>query len=189
MNEKMIENWNAKVTNGDTIYILGDLFFRAKDIEPMLSRLKGKKHLIVGNHDRDWMKKVDLGKYFESVDNLLFLSDGKHKLTLCHYPMMTWPQANRECYMVYGHIHANTNAYYWPLIANSDLMLNAGVDVNDYTPITFDEMVHNNTNHKIKAAARKIIEDNKEIFEKTAQLQQMMTNLAGEVNSDEDSDQ
>ena len=25
MNEKMIENWNAKVTNGDTIYILGDL--------------------------------------------------------------------------------------------------------------------------------------------------------------------
>ena len=160
MNNVMIANWNAKITNGDHIYILGDMFFRTNDAEQILSRLKGKKHLILGNHDRDWIKKVDLNKYFESVDNLLFLSDGKHKLTLCHYPMMTWPQANRECYMVFGHIHADTNADYWPLIQNSDQMLNAGVDVNNYVPVTFDELVLNNTNHKIKDSSQKAIQNN-----------------------------
>ena len=28
MDETLIRNWNAKVTNGDTVYILGDLLFR-----------------------------------------------------------------------------------------------------------------------------------------------------------------
>ena len=28
MDETLIRNWNAKVTKGDTVYILGDLLFR-----------------------------------------------------------------------------------------------------------------------------------------------------------------
>lgn len=46
--------------------------------------------------------------------------------------------------MVYGHILNNTNADFWPLIENSEKMLNAGVDVNHFKPVTFDEMVENN---------------------------------------------
>ena len=29
MDEVMIRNWNARVTGGDTVYILGDMFFRS----------------------------------------------------------------------------------------------------------------------------------------------------------------
>ena len=53
-----------------------------------------------------------------------------------------------RCYMAHGHIHANTDAEYWPLIQKNPLMLNAGVDINNFEPVTFDEMVENNTRHK-----------------------------------------
>ena len=50
MNEALIANWNRKVHRDDTVYIMGDMFFRTTDPEPILQRLKGKKRLIVGNH-------------------------------------------------------------------------------------------------------------------------------------------
>jgi len=186
MNETMIASWNKKITNADTVYIVGDLLFRTKNPEAIISRLKGKKHLIVGNHDRSWLKKCDTGQYFESIDNLLYVSDGKHKLTLCHYPMMTWPQANRDCYMIYGHIHANTHAEYWPPIERSGLMLNAGVDVNNFVPVTFDEMVENNNEHKAKIAAQRMINDNRELFAHAAELQYILKDYGGEDDGDDD---
>ena len=79
--------------------------------------------------------------------NLLYITDGKRQYTLCHYPMMSWPHIMR-CYMVFGHIHGNTDADYWPLIQANERMLNAGVDVNRFEPVTFEEMEANNLLHK-----------------------------------------
>ena len=147
MNEAMIAAWNDRVHGDDTVYIIGDMFFRCADPEPILKRLKGKKHLVVGNHDGSWMGKVDLDRYFISVGNYLEINDGAHALTLCHYPMLTWKHAKRS-YMVHGHIHASTNADFWPLLRCRDNVLNAGVDINGYRPVTFDELVENNRRFK-----------------------------------------
>lgn len=148
MDKVLMDNWNSRVRPQDTIYILGDLMYRnEKPPEEYLRQLNGKKNLIIGNHDRDWIKKCDLDKYFESVTNLNTISDGQHQMTLCHYPMMSWPHMMRA-YMVFGHIHGNTDADYWPLIARSERMLNAGVDVNGYQPVTFQEMELNNREFK-----------------------------------------
>ena len=148
MDQVLIHNWNKRVHPHDTVYILGDLMFRnEKPPEEYLRQLCGKKHLIVGNHDRNWMKNCDVGSYFESVSTLASLSDRKRKITLCHYPMMSWPHMMRT-YMVFGHIHSNTDAEYWPLISQSERMLNAGVDINNFKPVTFAEMVENNILHK-----------------------------------------
>lgn len=147
MNEAMIAAWNERVHGNDTIYIIGDMFFRCADPESILRRLKGKKRLIVGNHDGSWMGKVDLSRYFLSVDNFLEISDGVHGLTLCHYPMLTWKHAKRT-YMIHGHIHADISADFWPLIQRRDHVLNAGVDLNGYRPVTFDELVENNRRFK-----------------------------------------
>ena len=145
MDAALIANWNKKVHGNDTVYIIGDFLFRAKrPAEEYLSALNGRKHLIIGNHDKYWMKKVDLTKWFESVSPMLFITDNSCKATLCHYPMMTWPGVSKGCYMIYGHIHNNTVADYWPLIAANELMLNAGVDVNGFTPVTLDELIENN---------------------------------------------
>jgi calcineurin-like phosphoesterase family protein len=141
MDETLIANWNARVTNGDTIYVLGDLMFRvASDPGEYLTRLKGKKHLILGNHDTSWIKKVDLAKNFQSVERLSVISTGKCKVTLCHYPMMSFEGS----YLIYGHIHNNKNDTYWPLLRTMEYALNAGVEINGYQPVTFDELVHNN---------------------------------------------
>jgi len=149
MDEVLIDNWNRRVTNGDTIYIIGDLFFRnTVPTEEYLMRLKGKKHLILGNHDNTWIRKVDIAKYFLSVDTLTEIGDGQRKLILCHYPMMSWNAMSRGSYMIHGHIHENTNAQYWPLLQNNPDILNAGVDINYFTPVPFEEMLENNATHK-----------------------------------------
>ena len=89
------------------------------------------------------MTKVDVSRYFASVDLMLELSDGCHALTLCHYPLLTWKHAKKS-YMIHGHIHNDTSADFWPLLAARDNVLNTGVDINGYQPVTFDELLENN---------------------------------------------
>ena len=145
MNAALISNWNNRVTNGDSVYICGDLIFRsATDPALFLRSLKGKKHLIPGNHDSAWMKNVPLSQYFESVENLMVFSNGKHKITICHYPMMSFEGK----YLIHGHIHNDKNDTYWHLLRTMENVLNASVEINNYAPATFDELVANNATFK-----------------------------------------
>ena len=86
------DKWNAKVTNGDTVYILGDMAMRGtqEELIAYVSTLKGRKVMIRGNHDdiRDLRYKQlfdEICDYKEIRDTL----DGKNqKLVLCHYPIL-----------------------------------------------------------------------------------------------------
>lgn len=58
MNEGLIALWNSQVTKeGDDVWVIGDFGFHAptkegtSDLGEIWWRLRGKKHLIVGNHD------------------------------------------------------------------------------------------------------------------------------------------
>ena len=85
MDETLIDNWNASVKQHDTVYILGDLFFRSKvTADVMLKRLNGKKNLIIGNHDKDWMKRTDLPSFFESVSNMVETSVCLQVQSMCY---------------------------------------------------------------------------------------------------------
>lgn len=145
MNEALIAAWNGRVTGNDTVFILGDLFFRCDDPESILTRLRGKKRLIVGNHDSSWMDRVDLSRYFVSVDPYLEITDGSRLLTLCHYPLLTWKHKLRQnSFMIHGHIHNDTTSDFFPLLAIRERALNAGVDINGFRPVTFGELAENN---------------------------------------------
>lgn len=53
MNKTLIKKWNSKITYDDDIYILGDFTMKGSDLAiEVLSKLKGKKYLVGGNHDR-----------------------------------------------------------------------------------------------------------------------------------------
>jgi calcineurin-like phosphoesterase family protein len=53
MNEVIIERYNRVVGEHDTVWILGDVALGAiAESLPLLGRLKGRKYLIAGNHDR-----------------------------------------------------------------------------------------------------------------------------------------
>ena len=86
---------------------------------------------------------MELARYFESVQTLKEVTVDGRRMTLCHYPMLSYPEARRG-YMIYGHIHNNVGDDYWPLIQRRPRMLNAGVDVNGFAPATFDELIANN---------------------------------------------
>jgi len=110
MDAELIRNWNAKVHCNDTIYILGDMFFRNNvSAEKYLHQLKGIKHLIIGNHDKDWMKRTNLSDYFVSVQFMAEINDGGYKITLCHYPMMSWNGCNKGAFHIHGHIKSKVN--------------------------------------------------------------------------------
>ena len=105
--EFIISKWNETIEWDDSVYILGDLSMHnvTKTIE-ILGRLNGSKHLIIGNHDRKFMKNADFrSKFVETVDyKELHLDDGKI-IVLSHYPI---PCFNRHCYgsyHLYGHVH------------------------------------------------------------------------------------
>lgn len=141
MDEVLIANWNARVTNVDTVYILGDLMFCVKCRPSVyLERLNGRKHLIIGNHDSSWMNKAELDYYFESRSYMTVITNEEHRLTLCHYPMMAFDGD----FLIYGHIHNNKRNVYWPLLKTMENALNAGVEVNGYQPVTFEELQTNN---------------------------------------------
>ena len=146
MNQKLIENWNRKIKGNDTVYILGDMFFRCKEsenIENILSQLNGKKHLIIGNHDSSWMDKVNLNKHFVEVTDFKVTTNGEYAVTLCHYPLLTWKHESKS-YMIHGHIHANTTDDFFPLICKRERVLNAGIDINNFEPCTLEELIRNN---------------------------------------------
>lgn len=150
MNERLIKNWNNKVKGSDTVYIIGDMFFRCKEsenIENTLSQLNGKKHLIIGNHDSSWMDKVNLNKYFVEVTDFKVTTNGEYAVTLCHYPLLTWKHESKS-YMIHGHIHANTTDDFFPLICKRERVLNAGVDINNFEPVTLEELIKNNNHFK-----------------------------------------
>ena len=126
MDEHLISTWNSHVRQNDTVHILGDLIFRsAESPEHYLDRLRGKKHLILGNHDKDWIKKTDLTKFFVTVERFAEISDGQHKMTLCHYPLMSWNHMAKGSYMIHGHIHNNREGSYFPFLRQMPNLLNA----------------------------------------------------------------
>ena len=117
MHSVIKEKWNAKVTNGDTVYILGDLAMRGtqEDLTAFVSTLKGHKVMIKGNHDdiRDLRYKQlfdEICDYKEIRDTL----DGKNvKLVLCHYPILMWKDQHRGSILLYGHVHNSIEEYYF----------------------------------------------------------------------------
>lgn len=109
----VINNWNRVVTNSDTVYILGDIgrIGSNKDNEYLckcISVLKGKKILVLGNHD-DNLKDIRLRQLFTEVCDYKEITDNfngaSHKLVLSHYPILFWSGQHKGWIHLYGHVH------------------------------------------------------------------------------------
>ena len=153
MNEALTENWNRVVAPDDLTWILGD--FCAGDAgrwERHLSRLNGKKALIIGNHDsRDAV--AALRGRLEDVAEYREILDEEHHVVLCHYPMLAFHDHYFGWFHLYGHVHG---AYEWNVTENARRLLrklyvrddvcrmaNVGamLPYMDDTPRTLDELL------------------------------------------------
>lgn len=128
MNEVMISNWNSVVGNDDKVFHLGDFVFGNKlKISEILKKLKGRKILIMGNHDRKHSVKAFLECGFENVyKHSIIYND----VILSHKPI----DIHKLCYYknVHGHVHTKS--------LQSDRHINVSAEVNNYTPILWDKL-------------------------------------------------
>lgn len=114
--EILIKNWNSVVNNNDTTFILGDIgrCGTNKDNEylcSVMSRLKSKKILVVGNHDEKGLQDYRVKQLFESVVAYFELMDNHNginqKIVLSHYPIFSWNGCYKDTVLLYGHTHGN----------------------------------------------------------------------------------
>lgn len=153
MEEIIIERWNNKVKKDDIVYVLGDVANENPNTIKIYEQLNGHKHLIVGNHDHILLDAIKVSQTFESICFIKMIEDNERKVCLCHYPLMDWMEFNRKGYLIYGHVHNktsnNSHAYYQIKEYFKDKhAFNCGVDVNDFTPMTLDELIARKENFK-----------------------------------------
>ena len=147
MNRALIDNWNRQVGKDADVYIIGAFSYRSEtDPAWYLEQLKGKKHLIQGNHDGELLKNSKAMEYLVSVDKMLFVKDGRERIVLCHFPVAEWNGFRHGAWHIYGHIHA-WRSRTAEFMDEQKKALNAGCMLNGYEPVTFKELVKN---HKRK---------------------------------------
>lgn len=137
MNRTLISNYNAMVGNADTVYLLGDLchHMTAEEANEVISRLKGKKILIRGNHD----KKYD-ASLFEEITEFKTISVNGIYIALMHYPMLSWPKSHHGSLQLHGHVHGRRKDNE----ANRDAGIrryDVGVDANDFYPVSIKQIL------------------------------------------------
>lgn len=145
MDEYLIKRWNDRVQNDDEVYIVGDFCFRAKtDPVAYLRRMKGIKHLVVGNHDAKLLKNKTAMSYFKTVNDMAFITDGQTNIFMCHYPLAEWPGYFRGTVHIYAHIHNNTQHNAYKTMRREENALNAGCMINNFAPASLRELIDNN---------------------------------------------
>ena len=146
-NQYIINKWNSKISYSDDVYIIGDIGSnKVKETINILDKLNGKKHLIVGNRDEDFLKLYEESQIFIEIKYNKQLVDGNRSVFLIHYPLMDWPNINNNCCLIYGHIHnkfINQGNMYKEIkeYYKDKLAYNASCDVIGFIPKTLDELI------------------------------------------------
>ena len=132
MDEALIRNWNERVQPDDALWHVGDFAFGrdAERIDALFGRLNGEKHLVIGNHDEDNEAVMTLPWVSTSVIATIAVDD--QHVTLCHYPMRTWPRARKAAIHLFGHMHGR-----WRGTSRS---LDVGADAWGFKPVSLREI-------------------------------------------------
>jgi len=91
MDRALIDNWNSLVTDRDDIYILGDFMYKGKgkDANRIFSKLKGRKYLIKGNHEKYLNDPEFAPEAFVWIKDYYVLKHEGRKIVLFHYPLLS----------------------------------------------------------------------------------------------------
>jgi calcineurin-like phosphoesterase family protein len=155
MRAELVRRWNERVAVEDRVLVLGDFALgQIDETLTVLDELNGTKDLVVGNHDRpfdsdprrraEWTTQY-LAAGFRSVipGTVGYTLAGKYPVLIGHFPYSGDSHgedryAEQRPYdsglpIVHGHVHTS-----WRLDGRQ---LNVGVDVNDYAPVSEDDVV------------------------------------------------
>jgi calcineurin-like phosphoesterase family protein len=145
MDETLINNWNAVVRPEDTVYCLGDMFFKCSVgyAHMVLDRLVGTKILICGNHDKIVRNQKPIRDRFRAVYGwepgvvggleISFKPYCEQRMTLSHYKMQAWNKSHYGAYHLYGHSHNSE-------LPCQGISMNVCVDRHNFYPVREDEV-------------------------------------------------
>ena len=156
MNLAQVAVWNATVGNKDTVYIVGDAFW--KNHRKWINELNGKKVLLIGSHDKMPLDALELfrvddpalsfdQRIADAVKTLAQFREVHHGLVreicgqmmhLYHWPLATWQGKPHGSWCVVGHTHGRYRKAQ-PGEWSGGLILDVGWDVFG-RPISFDEL-------------------------------------------------
>jgi calcineurin-like phosphoesterase family protein len=159
MDATIIDNINKYVGINDTLICNGDFAFGDKRRIPELIEAINctNLHLIYGNHDhRIRQNYADLFKSTREFAELTVIESQpkaengkqpkakKHRLVLCHYPVLVWNGHMKGWIHLHGHCHDSmfhTNPQYY-----DRKVLDVGIDsafriFGEYRPFSFQEVL------------------------------------------------
>lgn len=126
MNDILIEHWNSTVHKNSIVFVLGDFCWNPNEISNIQRKLNGRKFFLKGNHDK--------GVFAQNWPDIIEISIGNKFIVCSHYPMLSWNRSFHGSYHLFGHVHSK-------YITQPNLRsYNVGVDVNQYSPVSFKEI-------------------------------------------------
>lgn len=140
MTSILIDNWNSRVKDEDIVYHLGDVYYGSQDFGySVLKALKGRKRLILGNHDIG--QNPVLLNCFQKI--LMWRMFPEFEILMTHVPVhesTLGPRKDKRgnsYYLknVHGHTHLNE--------IKDRRYKNVCVEKTNYTPINIEELKNN----------------------------------------------
>ena len=98
-----------------------------------------KIHLVHGNHDKDWRQPEVADAFIVEPPIKVLKVDGV-KIVMSHYPMADWQSMGHGSWHIHGHIHSQGSAYNDANLAQGLLRFDAGVDANEYRPVSLAQL-------------------------------------------------
>lgn len=141
MNINLVSKWNNTVTDEDDVYVLGDLMLGLPQNIEYIKKLKGKLHIVLGNHDTRSREEM-----YRTLDNVvevfhaIRLDYKQYHFLMTHYPCLTGnlekESLKQMTLNLYGHTH-QTNDFY----EDRPYMYHCGVDSHDGYPVDLDHII------------------------------------------------
>jgi calcineurin-like phosphoesterase family protein len=131
MNEHIIRQHNSVVGINDIWYCCGDVYFGREDAaDNLLSRMNGKKRLILGNHDN--LNAKVLFKHFEKI--VLWRMFTEHKVLLTHVPV------HESSFHLYSKFDLNAHGHIHEKDSPKGPYVNISMEKINYTPVHITDL-------------------------------------------------
>lgn len=156
MREDLIARHNAVVGPMDTVYHLGDMFWRtvrSREACAIMERLNGNHHYVNGNHEEVFESNHELIYRFDSVSDRLHIApDGgpKYGIVLDHFAGRVWHWSDKGSWQLYGHSHGELPD------DHNLLSMDVGVDCYNWEPVSL-ETVAEKMHRKIEWMQRRLL--------------------------------
>lgn len=146
MNRAIVENWNAIVKPDDDVFVLGDLMLGGdmltQDSLNLIKSLKGKIHIVLGNHDTD--NRIELYKSLYNVVSICYalrLKYDGYTFFLCHFPVLCSNIDDKglkhRTICLCGHTHTKNRF----VDMDKGYIYHVEVDAHDMKPVSIEEVI------------------------------------------------